>query len=178
MQYIIALALFLAIAAWVVSLYHRLQQLRLYALSQWGLVLLSLQRRNAALREFLYLLSAQEQPDQELRQLRHAQGDLELSLNGNCANKQQLQRIENSESKLQASLRQLMSRAEHRQQEQVLSCIKLITELDQTRLAAIRQYNAAVLGYRHQLSISPNKFVAQLFHMSSLRTLEAKTLIE
>ncbi|MFI3244424.1 MAG: hypothetical protein R3Y56_09250 [Akkermansia sp.] len=175
MQYIIALALFLAIAAWVVSLYHRLHQLRLYALAQWGLVLLSLQRRNAALREFNYGLTADDEPDEVLRQLRHAQGDLELSLNSNCCNKQQMLRIENSEAKLQHSLSQLL--VQNKYSHEVASCLKLITELDQTRLTAIRQYNAAVLGYRHQLSIAPNKYIAQLFQLGSMRTIEAKALI-
>lgn len=177
MQYIIALALFLAILAWLISLYHRLEQLQHIATSKWAIVLESFQRRNTALREFLHQLSSHGGHDQLLRQLRHSESDLELSLSRNIAPKQQRQLIEANEARLLNSIHELLDRAEPQHQQKLQAHYRDILELDQQRILSIRLYNAAVMQYRHQLSQSPQKYVAQLFHLRSMRTIEARSLL-
>ncbi|MFI3242627.1 MAG: hypothetical protein R3Y56_00060 [Akkermansia sp.] len=178
MQFIILLALILSLTAWIVSSYHRLEQLRILANSKWQLVLASLHRRNSAVRELVYRLGTQNEQDMLLRQLRHIQGDYELSLSSpkNLRHPtQQLQQIARYEDKLSHLLRELTSHAA--QAPQLQYCFEQVQQFDQARLLSIKQYNAAVTAYRHQRELPPYRQLAQLAQQPDLLTWETRELL-
>ena len=81
MEYFIALGLLVAVAAWVVSGYHRLQQLRGEVCTAWQQWVAATHRRNACLSDFASLFSMMlPQGDLLPRSLRRLTSDSEHSL--------------------------------------------------------------------------------------------------
>ncbi len=181
MQFIIILGLLLAVTAWLVRTYHRLEQLRILANSNWQLVLASLHRRNAVLKDFIYLLSSQDENDMLLRQLRHAQSDLELCISTHKPQTQsnkQLLNIQTGETKLQHALNALLPAIIHNRNHQFIEIVDQVKQQDHLRMLNIRQYNAAVFAYMNSLSHVPNHYIASLFHLPRLHTIEATELLK
>lgn len=179
MQVIVIIAILLALTAWIVSSYHRLELLRSQANSNWQLVLASLHRRNALLREFIFQLSVIEGTAPLLRELRHAQGDLELSVNSTKAsNTQAAQRhnIGSHEAKLHDILGRILHQAAISSHAKLSDFYKQVQQLDHLRQQSIRQYNASVLSYRNRLSTVPYRQIAQALQMPDMLTLSADEL--
>ncbi len=178
MQFIILLALLLSVTAWLVRSYHQLEQLRSLASSKWQLVLASLHRRNAALRELIYQIAIQDGHDMMLRQLRHAQGDLELCLSSHKCQSQPLQQsgdIERNESKLKRVFARLTPELE--QSPQLEEHYQQVKQLDLLRQQSIMQYNAAVLAYQKRRAQAPFRQMSQLAQQPELAPLDAKELL-
>ncbi len=178
MQFIILLALLLATTTWIVRSYHQLEQLRVLAYSNWQLVLASLHRRNDALHDLISRLSTRDKADMQLRQLRHVQGDYELSLSSNkVARKplQQLQQIAKYESKLSQILGELSIPA--MDEPKLRDCYEQVKQLDQIRLHSIKQYNAAVTAYQQRSRLSPYRQLAQLAQLPELKTWDTQDLL-
>ncbi len=82
MEYIVSLALLIAVAAWVTAQYQRLQQLRGDVCSAWQQWVAATHRRNACLSDFVSLFSMMlPQGDLLPRSLRRLTSDSEHSLN-------------------------------------------------------------------------------------------------
>ncbi len=178
MQFIILLALLLSVTAWLVRSYHQLEQLRILTSSNWQLVLASLHRRNVALRELIYKLSSHNGQDMLLRRLRHAQGDLELSISSSKASSQpweQLHQIERNESILKQLFAELtLSTQSAHELEQSFQELK---HLDLIRQQSIMQYNASVLVYQKRRMLTPFRQMSQLAQVPDIATLDAKELL-